>query len=103
MVVVVVDVDVVVCDGFAGNVLLKACESFHVLIESVIADNRRLAEAVKKRMAILNAENYGAVPLLGIQGVVFKAHGSSSSAAFAQALVAAVTAVKKGLPILQLI
>ncbi len=95
------DVDVVVCDGFVGNVLLKACESFHALTESVLSGSKRLVRAVKKRMTILNPENYGAVPLLGIRGIVFKAHGSSSAEAFANALVAAVTAVHRGLPMMK--
>ncbi|MBD3391763.1 MAG: hypothetical protein GF418_06865 [Chitinivibrionales bacterium] len=95
------DVDVVVCDGFTGNVLLKACESFHSLMESVLAKHKRLVRAVKKRMTILNPENYGAVPLLGIRGIVFKAHGSSSTEAFANALLAAVAAVHRRLPVLQ--
>jgi glycerol-3-phosphate acyltransferase PlsX len=37
-------------------------------------------------MSILNAENYGAVPLLGINGIVLKAHGRSSAIAIAHAL-----------------
>jgi glycerol-3-phosphate acyltransferase PlsX len=90
--------DVIVCDGFVGNVLLKACESFHTLTDSVLAGSRRLAKAVRKKMTILNPENYGAVPLLGIHGVVFKAHGSSSAEAFANALIAAVTAVHREIP-----
>jgi glycerol-3-phosphate acyltransferase PlsX len=78
--------DVIVCDGFAGNVLLKACESFHTLVESVLGHDRRVLDAIKTNMSILNAENYGAVPLLGINGIVLKAHGSSSAVAIAHAL-----------------
>lgn len=82
--------DVVVCDGFSGNVLLKVCESFHTLIKSVIGDSKKgLFDALESNLAILNAENYGAVPLLGLQGVVFKAHGSSSPKAIAQAVLTA--------------
>ncbi len=87
------DVDIIVCDGFTGNILLKACESFHALTESVLQKNRRLINALKNKAAILNAENYGAVPLLGLEGVVFKAHGSSSSKAITQAMLAAIQAV----------
>jgi glycerol-3-phosphate acyltransferase PlsX len=89
------DADVVVCDGFAGNVLLKACESFHLLTETVLNSDPKLVEILKKKMSILNVENYGAIPLLGLQGIVFKAHGSSSSRAIAQALVTAVKAVEQ--------
>ena len=89
------DADVIVCDGFTGNVLLKACESFHVLTESVLNGSQKLIETLKKKMTILNAENYGAVPLLGLKGVVFKAHGASSSKAIAQALLAATRTVEQ--------
>jgi len=78
--------DVIVCDGFAGNVLLKACESFHTLVESVLRDDRRVLDVIKTNMSILNAENYGAVPLLGINGIVLKAHGCSSATGIAHAL-----------------
>ncbi len=89
------DADVVVCDGFTGNVLLKACESFHSLTETVLKGNQKLVETLKKKMSILNAENYGAVPLLGLKGIVLKAHGASSSKAIAQAIFAAAQAVRQ--------
>lgn len=89
------DADVIVCDGLIGNVLLKACESFHMLTESVLDGNQKLIDTLKSKMSILNAENYGAVPLLGLQGVVLKAHGSSSSKAITQALLTAVQAVEQ--------
>jgi glycerol-3-phosphate acyltransferase PlsX len=89
------EADVIICDGFIGNVLLKACESFHTLTESVLNGNQKLIEAIKNKMAILNAENYGAVPLLGLHGVVLKAHGSSSPKAITQALLTAVKAVER--------
>jgi glycerol-3-phosphate acyltransferase PlsX len=91
------EVDVVVCDGFAGNILLKTCEKFYTLAESLLGESGKFADTVKKKMAILNPENYGGVPMLGIRGVVFKAHGSSSSLAFAHALAASVTAAYRGL------
>lgn len=89
------DVDVIVCDGFTGNVLLKACESFYVLTESVLKGSQKLIETLKKKMTILNAENYGAALLLGLKGIVFKAHGASSSKAITQALLAAAKTVEQ--------
>ena len=88
--------DVVVCDGFPGNVLLKVCESFHGVVGTFFGDTLQSAETAS-RIAMLDAEQYGAVPLLGIQGIVFKAHGASSSRAFAFAVKAAVRAVGQGL------
>ncbi|MBD3345992.1 MAG: phosphate acyltransferase PlsX [Chitinivibrionales bacterium] len=89
------DADIIVCDGFAGNVLLKACESFHGLVAKALGDENGLFEAVKQKMAVLNSENYGAVPLLGIKGIVMKAHGSSSSTAIARAIETSVMLVRK--------
>ncbi|MBN1306713.1 MAG: phosphate acyltransferase PlsX [Chitinispirillaceae bacterium] len=87
--------DIVVCDGFCGNILLKACESFHRLAESVLGDQMTNDDAVRKKMAILDPENYGAVPLLGIKGTVLKAHGRSSSRAIANSITTAIIAVQR--------
>jgi phosphate acyltransferase len=89
------EVDVVVCDGFAGNVLLKACESFHALVASILKNQPDLLERVQGNMDIINPENYGAVPLLGIKGNVLKAHGGSSPRAIANAVIMAITAAQR--------
>lgn len=91
------DADVVVCDGFPGNVLLKACESFHRIVKTLVGSENEFNEALAAKVSVLNAENYGAVPLLGVEGVVFKAHGSSSERAVAHAVKAAVKAASQGL------
>jgi len=88
------DADVVVCDGFAGNVLLKACESFHRLIGSVLGSKPELLTLLQKDMEVLNSENYGAVPFLGIKGIVLKAHGGSSPKAIASAVLVAERVVR---------
>jgi glycerol-3-phosphate acyltransferase PlsX len=88
------DADIVVCDGFTGNVLLKAFEQFHALIKSVIGSNTSLIKQLNLKLTSLDPEIYGAVPLLGIRGTVFKAHGGSSARAIAYAICAAVTAVQ---------
>jgi glycerol-3-phosphate acyltransferase PlsX len=86
--------DVVVCDGFAGNALLKTCESFHALIASVIERKRPdLLGEIRQHTSELDPENYGAVPFLGIKGIVLKAHGGSSPKAIASAVAAALRAV----------
>lgn len=89
------EADIVVCDGFAGNVLLKSCESFHLLVRSIFATNAGLLKDVSKSMNVLKSENYGAVPFLGINGIVLKAHGSSGEVAIANAIVATCETVKK--------
>ncbi len=89
------EADVIVCDGFVGNVLLKACESIHVLAKTLLGQDPMTLQQILNAMEILNPENYGAVPLLGIKGTVLKAHGCSSSKAIANAVVTALTAIKK--------
>ncbi len=83
------DVDVVVCDGFVGNILVKTCESlFHILkdlfVEELTANPLRKFGAVLSLGAFksikhkFNPDRFGAAPFLGINGIVLKAHGSSN-------------------------
>lgn len=90
-------VDVVVCDGFVGNIVLKTCESlatamFGMLKRELTANPGRqlgalLAKnafrAIKRRM---DPEVYGGAPLLGFNGTVMKAHGSARERAIANAI-----------------
>jgi len=87
------EADVVVCDGFVGNALLKACESFYALTSEFLADSRDTYERLSQKIGALNPENYGAVPFLGIKGTVLKAHGGSSVASIKSAVLTAVKAV----------
>jgi glycerol-3-phosphate acyltransferase PlsX len=87
------DADVVVCDGFIGNVLLKTCESFYSLTAEFLADSREAFETLSGKIDALNPENYGAVPFLGINGTVLKAHGGSSVRSIRNAVLTAVKAV----------
>ena len=75
--------------------LLKACESIHVLAKTLLGNDPKVLERINDTMDILNPENYGAVPLLGINGTVLKAHGGSSSKAIKNAVLTALTAIKK--------
>jgi len=89
--------DVVVCDGFVGNVTLKSCESLAVAIFSMLKGEltstlqRQLGALlvqnafrnIKKRM---DPEAYGGAPLLGFNGSVLKAHGASRERAIASAI-----------------
>jgi phosphate acyltransferase len=90
-------VDVVVCDGFVGNVVLKTCESLAVAMFSML--KRELTQNTKRKLGALLAQNafqairrrmdpevYGGAPLLGFNGMVFKAHASARERAVASAL-----------------
>lgn len=65
--------DVVVCDGFTGNVVLKEAEAFYTLIAK-----RGLLDDYFKRF---NYENYGGTPVLGVNGTVLIGHGISNPTA----------------------
>lgn len=65
--------DVIVCDGFTGNIILKLMESFYTLLEK-----RNLMDNYIQR---LNYENYGGTPILGINGTVIMGHGISNDIA----------------------
>jgi len=90
-------VDVVVCDGFVGNVVLKTCEGlamalFSMLRRELTANPRRQLGALLAQNAFRNIkrrvdpEGYGGAPLLGFNGVVMKAHGSDRERAIANAI-----------------
>jgi len=90
-------VDVVVCDGFVGNIVLKTCESLSKTIGRLLKNEvkanpvRALGgalatgafDALKRR---LDPEVYGGAAVLGVNGIVIKAHGASRELAFASAL-----------------
>jgi glycerol-3-phosphate acyltransferase PlsX len=98
-------VDVVVTDGFTGNILVKTFEASTRYLARVIRDELRsgvftsvgglLARpAFERARARVNTAEIGGAPLLGVNGVVVIAHGSSDSAALANAIRQAVYAVE---------
>ena len=85
-------VDVVVCDGFTGNVVLKFMEGmaaslFNMMRESFMRDTRGKVGALLLKPALrefresLDYSEHGGAPLLGIRGVLVKCHGSSNARA----------------------
>ena len=100
-------VDVVVCDGFVGNIVLKTVESMSKTIGRLLKNNikanpmRMLGgalaggafKALKQR---LDPEVYGGAVLLGLDGVVIKAHGSSRERAIASAIRVAAEEIGHG-------
>lgn len=98
-------VDVVVCDGFVGNVVLKCCESLakamHVALEKQLrATPLRMMGAAMCTGAFRQIKRthdyaeYGGAPLLGVDGVVIIGHGSSSAIAIRNAVRVAVEFVE---------
>jgi len=82
------EVDVIVCDGFVGNAVLKTSESLYHFIQKKIG-NLLPPDAIKK-MQQFNGATYGSSPVLGVKGNVFIAHGNSSVEALSCAIVRAV-------------
>lgn len=74
-------VDVVVCEGFVGNIVLKTAEAFYTLIKK-----RKRSD---EYFDTFNYELYGATPILGINSNVLIAHGISSPLAFKNTLLQA--------------
>ncbi len=100
-------VDVVVCDGFAGNVLLKSGEGVAELIVSIlqreiqadpdIAESLEVFAPIFKRlMQRIDYSETGGAPLLGIDGVSFIGHGRSHAKAVANGIRAAGAAASSG-------
>ncbi|MDQ6887967.1 MAG: phosphate acyltransferase PlsX [Gemmatimonadota bacterium] len=87
-------VDVLVCDGFVGNVLLKFYESVAALMSTLMVreglDRGRVANALRG----FDYSDYGGAPLLGVRGVSIISHGSSSPRALKNAILVAQRAVE---------
>jgi glycerol-3-phosphate acyltransferase PlsX len=95
------DCDVIVCDGFVGNILLKFYESVAGYIVKLL---REELDKVPDRkvdldhvVRVLDYAEYGGAPLLGLGGVSIICHGSSPPKAIQNALAVAARAVKSGL------
>lgn len=89
--------NVVVCDGFVGNVTLKAVEGLSRFVKSVFKQNvLSMMGAVLARSALkkLNPERYNGASLLGLKGLVFKSHGGANAYAFEWAIKRAFDAAK---------
>src|SRR6266498_2099263 len=99
-------VEVVVCDGFVGNVILKTCESiavamFQWLKHELMRTTMRKAGAFLAKGAIgtikakTNYEEYGGSPLLGVNGICIIAHGASTPLAVKNALRVAAESIEQ--------
>jgi phosphate acyltransferase len=88
-------IDVVVCDGFVGNVLLKFYESIAPVVTRWIAAGTKIdPEKLKTGLAHLDYSEHGGAPLLGVQGVSIISHGKSNDRAIKNAIRVALTAVE---------
>jgi glycerol-3-phosphate acyltransferase PlsX len=100
--------DVIVCDGFVGNVALKVSEGLVEAVRAILKET--LQSSVTRQMGYLLARNafkefkkrldyseYGGAPLLGLKGVAFVCHGSSNGNAIKNAIRVAAEFARSGL------
>jgi glycerol-3-phosphate acyltransferase PlsX len=103
------EVDVLVCDGFVGNILLKGVEGAAAAIIALLKGASRerlrarlgallLAPQFRLLRERLDAAHHGGAPLLGVNGVVIVAHGHSDALAIKNAIKVAKSAVENRLP-----
>jgi glycerol-3-phosphate acyltransferase PlsX len=102
-------VDIVVCDGFVGNVVLKSSEGLAQMIAGALKEE--FSRSIFTKLAALMAlpiirafkrrfdhRTYNGAGLVGLKGIVFKSHGSADAYAFGCALERAAEAARERLP-----
>lgn len=101
--------DVIICDGFIGNIALKSIEGTAQTISKVInnAFNKNIISKIamtiaypiiKKIKENLNMNQYNGASLLGINGIVIKSHGKTSINAFESAIIEGINEIKHNIP-----
>ena len=102
-------VDVIVCDGFVGNIALKASEGLAVFLKHYATAQFKstlyskfaamvalpVLKSLKKK---IDPKNYNGASLLGLRGIVIKSHGSADRISFATAIEEAIIEVEKNVP-----
>lgn len=81
--------DVIVCDGFTGNIVLKQAEAFYGIVKA-----RNVQDEFFDRF---NYENYGGTPILGVNGAILIGHGKSSQLAIERMLKLALDVAQANL------
>lgn len=98
--------DVIVCDGFTGNIVLKFAESVMTTLKTKIKESAKknvlnmlvfgiLGRFMKKMFKDFDYQQYGGLPLLGINGVVIVGHGKSSPLAVQNMVLKAAEFVRR--------
>jgi glycerol-3-phosphate acyltransferase PlsX len=101
--------DVVVCDGFVGNSLLKASEGVAKMITGFLREEFKrnpwnmlaalvATPVINALRARMDPARYNGATLVGLKGIVIKSHGSADARAFAHALESAVEEVRNNVP-----
>ncbi len=101
--------DVVICDGFVGNIMLKLGESMTTALRQMILEEMERRHLLPDQQALIGSvlgavqkrfdyQEYGGVPLLGVNGNVLIGHGGSTARAFRQMILTAVEIVNRNIP-----
>ncbi|MBK2000811.1 phosphate acyltransferase PlsX [Campylobacter sp. 2018MI35] len=95
------EIDILICDGFSGNVILKACEGVATAIFQILKKEVRqsifaklgalmMKPCFKKLKKHMDWQEYGGAPLLGVNGCVIISHGKSDARAIKNAIFQAI-------------
>ena len=101
--------DVIVCDGFVGNVALKTCEGVARLVYQKFKEilsrhfgmrllGKLFSSALKKLFKPLNPDQYNGASLIGLRGIVIKSHGDAGTEAYLTAIFEAIKEVERQVP-----
>ncbi|TXH63085.1 MAG: phosphate acyltransferase PlsX [Tolumonas sp.] len=99
--------DVIVCDGFTGNIALKTAEGiarffynqFKAYSGALGGENKaNLAMEVQTSLSVMHPDHYNGASLLGLNGIVIKSHGRAERRALSNAILHAVTEIEQQLP-----
>ncbi len=102
------EADVIVADGFTGNIMMKSGEAVAKLVTTVLKDELMRSARTKlgallvkpafsKIKSLVDPSEIGAAPLLGVDGLVFVTHGHSNARAIVSSLLLAEKAIKNNL------
>jgi glycerol-3-phosphate acyltransferase PlsX len=103
------DIDVIVCDGFVGNVALKTSEGLAQMISQMVKEEftRNLFTRISGLLALpvirafrrrVDPRQYNGATLIGLNGIVIKSHGSADAFAFEHAILEALEEVRQQVP-----
>ncbi|MCX8010229.1 MAG: phosphate acyltransferase PlsX [Ignavibacteria bacterium] len=102
------EVDVIVCDGFVGNILLKFAEGILGFLKTKFKEYAEISfvkklkvgfakNTLKNILSVFDYQKYGGVPLLGVNGIVIIGHGSSTPLAIENMILRAYEVFEKNL------
>ena len=101
--------DVIVCDGFVGNVALKTSEGLAKMIRQMLIKAMKqnlwtrlvglmIRPTFKKLSKQIDPKNRNGASLLGLEGIVIKSHGNADQSSFCQAIIRAIREVETDVP-----